>query len=356
MTKTSVLLTGANGSLAIPAIHHLLSTKPNVTAILTVRNPSSDDVNTRRLQETIAPFQDRVSLRSLDLADLSAVHGFARSVAADIASDKVPPLASIICNAFYWNLAGPAELTRDGFEKTFQVNHIAHAALILRLLGSCAANARIILFASDAHFPGKNSLEKYPPGLPDVKALEGEGKAFDFDSDSLVHPGVDTTKKDPAGYGFQRYANSKLAIVAWMYALNRHLHKASTSARGEASAQHHLADGITAIAVNPGNLSDSRALRTNTPASIRMLSQVVIKPLRPLLKAMVDPTMRTANDAALDVIELAVGERYLHAEGYFTMREKDESSTESRDERKQEALWQKTMKWAGIADEDTVVV
>lgn len=33
----------------------------------------------------------------------------------------------------------------------------------------------------------------------------------------------------------------------------------------------------------------------------------------------------------------------LHAEGYFTMRKKDENSLESMDERKQEALWKKTL-------------
>ncbi|OKL62210.1 hypothetical protein UA08_02889 [Talaromyces atroroseus] len=330
MAARSVLLTGANGSLAIPAIHRLLSTQPTITAILTVRNPASDDPNTRRLRETIAPFKDRVSLRSLDLADLSAVHSFARSLAAEIGSGDIPRLASIICNACYWNLTGPPELTSDGFEKTFQINHLAHAALVLRLLGSCTTNARIVLFGSDAHFPGKNSLEKYPPSLPEVQEQAEE-------YDSLVHPDVNG-KDDPLGHGFQRYANSKLAVIAWMYALNR-----------------RLPDGVTAIAVNPGNLSDSRALRVNTPTSIQVMSRAVIRPLRPLLRALVDPTMRTAGDAGKDVIELAIGDNYLNAEGYFTMRKKDESSAESRDEKKQEALWRKTVEWTGIKAEDTVL-
>jgi NAD(P)-dependent dehydrogenase (short-subunit alcohol dehydrogenase family) len=354
MAARSVLLTGANGSLAIPAIHHLLSTQPSVTAILTVRNPSSNDPNTSRLRETITPFQDRVSLRPLDLADLPAVHGFARSLVAEISSGTVPRLGSIICNAFYWNLTSPAKLTGDGFEKTFQVNHIAHAALILRLLGSCAANARVILFASDAHFPGKNSLEKYPPSLPEVKEQAGEAEGTK-EYDSLVH--LDGNgKDDPLGRGFQRYANSKLAIISWMYALNRHIHHAAAAAHAESEqgTKSHLPDGITAIAVNPGNLSDSRALRVNTPASLQMVSRVIIRPLRPLLR-LVDPTMRTAGDAGSDVIDLAVGSEYLHAKGYYTMRKKDESSEESRDEKKQEALWRKTVEWTGIKEDDTVL-
>jgi NAD(P)-dependent dehydrogenase (short-subunit alcohol dehydrogenase family) len=311
-----------------------------------VRNPSASDPNTRRLLEATAPFKDRVSIRSLDLCDLSAVHSFAISLAAEIASGTVPPLSSIICNAFYWNLTGPPELSTDGFEKTFQINHLAHAALILRLLASCAADARILVFASDAHYPGKNSLEKYAPGLPEVNGQQGYG-SLDF----LVHPSKEPkAENDHMGYGFQRYANSKLAIVTWMYALNCRLHGSTTEAGG-----HKLKEGITVIAVNPGNLSDSRALRSNTPTSLRIMSQIIIKPLSPLLRVMVDPTMRTAKDAGVDVIDLAVGTECLHAEGYFTMRKKDESSAESRDERKQEALWKKTLEWTGIRKEDTVV-
>lgn len=368
MTTSSVLLTGANGSLAIPAIHHLLSTYPNVTAILTVRNTSSSDENTRRLLETTAPFKDRVSLRSLDLADLPAVHNFARSLMTEIASGTIPPLASIICNAFYWNLTGPPEITGDGFEKTFQVNHLAHAVLILRLVGSCTANARIVMFASDAHYPGKNSLEKYPPSLPAVKeqkgdvkqGLEAERSAIDLEYDCLVHPKDNKDSKanqDFLGHGFQRYANSKLATIAWMYALNRRLHRTSTRGEGDEVPKddHDLEDGITAIAVNPGNLSDSRALRVNTPTSIQIMSRLIIKPLSPLLRALVDPTMRSAKDAGVDVVELAIGEDFKHAEGYYTLRRKDESSAESRDEQKQEALWRKTIEWGGISREDTVL-
>jgi NAD(P)-dependent dehydrogenase (short-subunit alcohol dehydrogenase family) len=357
MATSSVLFTGANSSLAIPAIHRLLSTHPTVYAVLTVRNPS--DANSRRLLATIAPFKERFSIRTLDLADPLAVDEFARSLAAEIASGTVPSLASIICNAFYWKLNGPPEVVSNGVEKTFQVNYLAHVVLVLRLLGSCAPNTRILLFASDAHYPGKNSLEKYPPFLPGVKDQAAEGSeqkekgkgkkvSVNLDFDSIVHPSQNTkANDDPLAHGFQRYAISKLATVAWMYALNRRLHR-------EGSHQH-LADGITAIAVNPGNLSDSRALRVNTPTSVRILSRVIIQPLRPLLKALADPTMRTAGDAALDVVELAVGDNHLHAEGYFTMLKQDTSSPDSLAEEKQEALWRKTLEWANLTEGDTVL-
>ena len=101
----------------------------------------------------------------------------------------------------------PAEATKDGYDKTFQISYLAHVALVLRLLGSFqSTGGRIIVFSSDSHWPSKNSLEKYPPTVPD-------------DLNLLLKP----TTNHPAdnfGRGFQRYAVSKLVSIMWMYALN----------------------------------------------------------------------------------------------------------------------------------------
>lgn len=211
----SIFITAANSSLAIPAVQHLLAKYPGYTAILTVRNDTDDDVNTKKLRATIAKHPGaKTSIHVLDLANLSAVHGFADSIIDKVQNGSLPPLVGVVCNAYYWNLAGPMEMTQDGYEKSFQVSHVAHAALVLRLLGSFGSDGgRVVLFSSDAHWPGKNGLEKYPPAIPD-------------DLELLVKPAADE-KLDNLGRGFQRYAVSKLAIVTWMYALNRHLEKVS---------------------------------------------------------------------------------------------------------------------------------
>jgi len=213
MTGT-IIITGANGSLAIPAVQHLLTNYPDHAAILTVRNASSEtDINTKRLRETVSRYSKvKTSIRELDLTDLSAVHDFADTVAAEIVDGKLPPLAGIVCNAYYWNLTHDAEVTGDGFEKSFQVNHLAHVALVLRLVGSFGSEGgRVVLLSSDAHWPGKNGLEKYPPNIPD-------------DLELLVKPSQENPA-DNFGRGFQRYAISKLVVVMWMYALNRYLEK-----------------------------------------------------------------------------------------------------------------------------------
>ena len=207
----TVIITGANGSLAIPAVQHLLTNYPSYTAVLTVRNLMDSDINTKKLRATIAKFPDaKTSLYQLDLANLSAVSEFANNIAEKIQQGNLPPLASLICNAYHWNLVGEVELTEDGYEKTFQVNHVAHATLVLRLLSSFGSEGgRVVLLSSDSHWPGKNSLEKYPPAIPD-------------DLELLVKPGADKTP-DNMGRGFQRYAVSKLVVVTWMYALNGYL-------------------------------------------------------------------------------------------------------------------------------------
>ena len=209
----TIIITAANSSLAIPAVQHLLTKYPNYTLVLTVRDTADNNVNTKKLRATIARYPGtKTSIHELDLADLSAVHDFANGIVNEISHGELPPLASLICNAYYWNLVDGLETTKDGYEKSFQVTHIAHSALVLRLIGSFGSDGgRVILFSSDAHWPGKNGLEKYPPILPDNLEL-------------LARPSTDE-KPDNAGRGFQRYAVSKLAVVTWMYALNRYLDK-----------------------------------------------------------------------------------------------------------------------------------
>lgn len=224
MTGT-ILLTGANGSLALASVRYSLTYHSDYTLLLTVRDASEKDANTNTLRELLADYpKSRAIIRQLDLGQLNSVADFARNVAAEVSTGQLPPLASIICNAFFWNLNKPMEFTGDGFEKTIQIVHLAHASLVVHLLNSFhPQKGRIVLLSTDGVFPGKNSLEKFPPGMPD-------------DLDSLVHPHLDEGN-DHLGYGFRRYANAKLAAVIWGEQLNRRLEKVCSSA---VSAPFHI--------------------------------------------------------------------------------------------------------------------
>jgi NAD(P)-dependent dehydrogenase (short-subunit alcohol dehydrogenase family) len=206
----TILFTGANSSLGVPAAQHLLSTYPEYTVIFTVRNASESDTNTTNLRSVIFRFPNaKATVHALDLSNLSAVHAFADRIASDISNGKYPPLAAIVANAYYWNLLKGPEITSDGFDKTLEVAHIAHSALVLRLVGSFGEKGRVVLLSSDSHHPGKNVQETYPPVIPS-------------NLDDLINPTCDADKK---GRGYQRYATTKLAITTWMYPLNRYLQK-----------------------------------------------------------------------------------------------------------------------------------
>ncbi|KAF2973145.1 hypothetical protein GQX73_g274 [Xylaria multiplex] len=295
----TIIITGANGSVAVHAVQHLLSNAPENTLVLTVRNTSDSDLNTKRLRETADRFPNaRISIRKLDLATLQAVNEFADTIAAEVVKGKLPPLAGIVCNAFHWNMIADPELTDDALEKTMQVNHISHSALVLRLLG-------------------RNSLERYPPSIPD-------------DVDELVkaHP-----EADRQGRGFQNYANSKLAILMWTYALNRYLEKA---------------------VIDPGSIADSRALRTNTPAMLSCMQRFLLQPLRPVLRLVI-PDVRSSADAGIDVAGIVLNRKHTGERGYLRLMIPGPSSAESLDQAKQQKLWVKTAEWAKITNKNTAL-
>ncbi|KAJ8105464.1 hypothetical protein ONZ43_g7418 [Nemania bipapillata] len=324
----TIIITGANGSVAVHAVQNILSEAPENTLVLTVRNTSDSDLNTKRLRDTVKRYANaRVSIRKLDLASSKAVNEFADVIAAEITQGKLPPLVAIVCNAFHWNMITHPEVTGDGLEKTLQVNHISHSALVLRLLGSFGPQGgRLVLFTSDCHYPGRNGLEKYPPGLPN-----------DIDELVKAHDGT-----DKQGRGFQKYANSKLAILMWTYALNRRLMKDKSLSK------------ISALAIDPGNITDSRALRTNTPAMLSCVQMFILQPLRPLVRFVL-PDLRKSADAGVDVAHLALNQKHAGERGYFRLMVPGPSSIESLDGAKQERIWAKTAEWANITEENTAL-
>ncbi|CAI6334210.1 unnamed protein product [Periconia digitata] len=318
----SVIITAANGSLAIPAVVHLLKTLPDHLAILTVRNASDKDPNTAALRAEISRFpQAKTVIHELDLSKLSAVRDFTKTVARNIDNGAYPRVKAIICNAFHWNLTSPEPiLTSDGFEQSFQINHIAHATLVLRLLDHFdPAGARIVTLSTDAHWPGRNPLEKKAPEIPD-------------NVDALATPPVES---DYTGRPFQRYANSKLAAVMWTHALNRRLLAHSTLSK------------VNAVAMEPGSLTDSRALRTNTPSTLWYLQRFILQPFQPIL-CYINPTMRSVTEVGPVLMDLALQKSHPGERGHFDFRTKSDSSPASMDEKKQDLIWEKTLEWAGL--------
>lgn len=100
---------------------------------------------------------------------------------------------------------------------------------------------------------------------------------------------------------------------------------------------------------------DSRALRTNTPPSLHKMQKFVYKPLLPVLKLIMGPTLRTAAPAGVDVVELTLNPKYKAKRGYYTLLEEDESSPDSQNREKQSKLWAQTPIWAKITENNTAL-
>jgi NAD(P)-dependent dehydrogenase (short-subunit alcohol dehydrogenase family) len=210
----TVLLTGANGSLAIPMVKCLLSAYPTFTFVLTVRDDSDNDPNTAELRRVVAGYPDATaSIRKLNLASLNQVQKFCDEMRSEVDTKKLPRVLAIICNAMSWRLSGGPAYSEDGYETSIAINHLAHFALSLRLLGSMdARRGRIVFLGSEAHWPLRAGFSKgYPTHIPENIKL-------------LVHPEPDK-KEEEMGRGFQRYGTSKLVPVIVMYELNRRLKK-----------------------------------------------------------------------------------------------------------------------------------
>ncbi|KAL4983581.1 hypothetical protein BDW68DRAFT_194306 [Aspergillus falconensis] len=410
----TILITGATSSLATRIIHLLLTkySSPHqdpgldagaheYTLLLTSRNPSKIKL---RLPKLTSNTNISIRVRKLDLSNLSSVHDFATVISADIQSGKIPRLASIICNASSWDLRREEELTDDGYEGTFQVNYIAHTALVLRLLGSFnpQSGGKIVLLTCDAHrhWPLKsvlgraNGLEKYLPGIPaDLGELvevesqphsQSEPQSPEQILEELQEKPM-IRKKEKAEYmprGIQRFANSKIALVMWMYALNRRL---------EADLALNT---VTAVAINPGILLNSRALRTNTPLRLKLLSLFLMATVRPSLsllcrlpfvgtKIKARGTMRSCAEAAGGVVDFALnikpnpnnaspgdmvtgtdedgnveGDSDGHG-GYYTLslpiKDVTSPDMDCLDEERQELLWRRTLEWTGVSNGNTAI-
>jgi NAD(P)-dependent dehydrogenase (short-subunit alcohol dehydrogenase family) len=218
MTGT-VVITGANGSLALGFVKALLSRYPQHTLIATVRNTSPEkDPNTAELMRIISNYPNsKVNVEALDLGQLASVRTFAQKLSGLVLSKKIPHLSAIVCNAATLSLEAGQKYTSDGFEATFQVSHLSHYVLILKLLESMdPASGRIIMLGSITHYPDKpNPLSSLGPCFPEN--LEELVKPTP-DPQSLIHD-----------RGFQRYATAKLANVTFALDLNERLKNVCTT-------------------------------------------------------------------------------------------------------------------------------
>ena len=186
-TGKTVFITGANTGLGFEAAKVLAGKGARVLIGCRSREKA------QRARKTILaeyPKAD-IAVVELDLGNLASVTRAAAVVA------KEPQLDILINNAGI--MIPPYELTDDGFESQFGVNHLGPFALTGLLLGQLRAtpNARIVSTSSIAHKRGKIHFD-------DINAERGYN--------AIV-----------------RYSQSKLANLYFAYELQRRLEAAGNS-------------------------------------------------------------------------------------------------------------------------------
>ncbi len=223
----------------------------------------------------------------LDLASLESVRAFA---AAYTASGQ--PLHALVNNAGPINALKGLELTRDGFETFFGVNHLGHFLLTALLLPALWASApsRVITVSSTLH-----------------------ARTRDFDWDNLAGE----KSYDQGAF----YNRTKLANVWFAYALARRL---------EGSA-------VVSIAACPGFV----------PQTL-MVGQ---SGLQGLMFRVLDrmPFTRTPQEAGDDFARFALDPAFTGANGAFYSSGKLATSSDlSHDRDGQERLWALSRKLVGL--------
>jgi NAD(P)-dependent dehydrogenase (short-subunit alcohol dehydrogenase family) len=112
-----------------------------------------------------------VAVTAFDLGDLQAVREAARAL-------PVPALHALVCNAGVYG--GPYTLSRHGFERTFAVCYLGHAALVQALLPRLLseAPARVVLVSSQNHWwPVSIDIDSLPIGPERYSELAAYGEA-----------------------------------------------------------------------------------------------------------------------------------------------------------------------------------
>lgn len=119
-TDKTFVITGANSGIGFEASKRLVQANANV--VMLCRNLDKANAAASELTK-LASGDNSVSVVEMDLADLSSIRAAAKTVLKD-----VPRIDALINNA---GIMFPPrrELTKDGFELQFGVNHLGHFLL-----------------------------------------------------------------------------------------------------------------------------------------------------------------------------------------------------------------------------------
>lgn len=280
MLGKTVIVTGANSGIGLVTTRELA--RQGATVVMACR---SQERGSRALAEIkrAVPEAD-VHLMLCDLSAPPSVRQF-----ADSFKQQYDRLDVLVNNAGLYNVT--RQVTADGLESTFAINHLGHFLLTNLLLDRLQAStpSRIINVSSGAHAMGRLDLD-------DLQNARGRYR------------------------GFQVYGESKLCNVLFTYELARRLQ----------------GTGVTANCLHPGFVN------TNFGRNNGFLSHII--------GSAVSLFALNVEEGAQTSIYLATSPEVEGVSGkYFVKSRPQSSSRASYDEALQRGLWEKSAALAGLS-------
>ena len=271
------MITGATSGIGRASAFEL--GKMGAKLILVCRNPERGEELVREIHDA---GNSEVELMVADLESQAQI----RTVAADFLTTK-KPLHVLMNNAGIFNMK--RQVTSDGLEEVFAVNHLAYFMLTLLLLDRIkeSAPARIINIASDLHQRAKLKFDD----------LGGE-RSYG---------------------GMSSYGQSKLANVLFTYELARRL----------------AGTGVTVNCVHPG------AVATNLASNNGALAKVAWKVIGAFMKSPETGASTQIYLASAPEVEGVTGK-------YFIDSKEARSSAESHNAQMAQRLWDVSAKMTGL--------
>jgi NAD(P)-dependent dehydrogenase (short-subunit alcohol dehydrogenase family) len=282
LTGKTILITGATNGIGKVAALELA--RQGLTVVLVGRNPA-------KVADTVQEIKEKSRNPQVDglVADLSSM-AEVRRLAGEF-RQKYPQLHVLVNNA--GGIFASRQVTVDGYELTFALNHLAYFLLTNLLLDMLKANApaRIVNVSSGAHL----------------------GAALDFDDLQ--------NERHYSGGGFTAYGRSKLENLLFTYELARRLE----------------GSGVTVNALHPGAVATG--FGENNRGGMRLAMQVF------------HLFSLTPEQGADTIIYLASSPDVAGVSGkYWEKRKQIASSPASYDEATQKRLWEVSAQMTGLAE------
>ncbi|VEN49787.1 unnamed protein product [Callosobruchus maculatus] len=148
------IVTGANTGIGFETTKSL--SRHGCTVVLACRNLASAEEAISQIRDDKPAAGDNCIAIYLDLTSLSSVVQFANTV-----KSKYDRIDILILNAGVFGL--PFSKTLDGFETTFQVNHLSHFYLTILLRPLLVSGSRVVVVSSESHRFANLTLENLTP-------------------------------------------------------------------------------------------------------------------------------------------------------------------------------------------------